>query len=113
MCVFLVILYLGSLLIAAWYFNAKIQKTNTLAPESTQSEPAAAPKKLIVGIDPTLQPMEYMDNGKLIGYDVDLTNLIAKELGAEVEFKNIIFDNLFTALEQKQIDMIVSAVTIT
>lgn len=109
----LIVLFLGGLLFAAWYFQTKIQKTNTLISEPNPPTTIAPLKKLIVGTDPTLQPMEYMENGKLLGYDIDLANIIAKELGIEVEFKNILFDNIFTALDEKQIDMIISAVTIT
>lgn len=111
--VILIILFIAGLLFAAWFFQKQIQKTNTLNSEPKQSEAITLPKKLIVGTDPTLQPMEYSENDKLLGYDIDLTNLIGKELGVEIEFKNVIFDNIFTALDQKQIDMIISAVTIT
>ena len=111
--VILIALFLGGLLLAAWFFQMQIKKTNTLISQPTQSEVVPMSKKIVVGTDPTLQPMEYKENDKLIGYDIDLSNFIAKELGVQVEFKNILFDNLFTALEQKQIDMIISAVTIT
>jgi len=111
--ILLVVLFLGGLFVAAWFFQMQIKKTNTLISEPSQSTTPTVPKKFIIGIDPTLQPMEYMENGKMLGYDIDLANFIAKELGTQVEFKNILFDNLFSALEQKQIDMIISAVTIT
>ena len=111
--VVLIILFLSVVLFAAWYFQTKIQKTNTLISQHNQSTAVVLPKKLIAGTDPTLEPMEYTENGKLIGYDIDLANFIAKELGIKVEFKNIIFDNIFTALDQRQIDVIISAVTIT
>lgn len=111
--IILIVLFIAGVLFAAWYFQTKIQKTNTLISQSNQSTTVTLPKKLIVGTDPTLQPMEYTENGKLLGYDIDLSNFIARELEIEVEFKNIIFDDLFTALDQKQIDMIISAVTIT
>ena len=110
--IILIILFIGALFFAAWYFQKQIQKTNTL---SLSPKPSAVvlPKKLVVGTDPTLQPMEYTKDGKLMGYDIDLANFIGKELGVEVEFKNVVFDNIFTALEEKRIDMIISAVTIT
>ena len=111
--IILIFLFLGGLLFAAWFFQTKIKKTNTLISEPSQSAAVAVPQKLIIGTDPTLQPMEYTENGKMLGYDIDLANFIAKELGTQVEFKNVVFDNIFTALEQKQIDMIISAVTIT
>lgn len=108
----LVTLFLGGLLFVALFFQKQIQKTNIL---NSEPQPSALvlPKKLVVGTDPTLQPMEYSENGKLLGYDIDLANLLSKELNIPIEFKNILFDNIFTALEQKQIDMIISAVTIT
>lgn len=70
-------------------------------------------QKLIVGTDPTLSPMEYLKQGQLVGYDIDLAHVIAKELDAEVVFKTIVFDDLFTALEEKQVDIVISAVSIT
>lgn len=111
--ILLVVLFLGALFLVAWFFQMQIKKTNTLISKPSQSTTFTVPKKIIVGTDPTLQPMEYMENSKLLGYDIDLAHFIAKELGTEVEFKNVIFDNIFTALDEKQIDMIISAVTIT
>lgn len=111
--IILIILFIGGLIFAAWFFQKQIQKTNTLNSEPKQTAAVTLPKKLTVGTDPTLQPMEYSENDKLLGYDIDLANLIGKELGVDIEFKNVVFDNIFTALEQKQIDMIISAVTIT
>jgi len=57
--------------------------------------------------------MEYRVGGKMVGYDIDLTKLMAKQLGVSVVIKNITFDSLFPALKAHQIDMIISAVTIT
>ena len=57
--------------------------------------------------------MEYIQNGKIVGFDIDLANLIAKQMGVKVQFKNIVFDNLFNALDAKQINLIIAGVTIT
>lgn len=108
----IVTLFLGGLLFVALFFQKEIEKTNILNSEP-QPSVVALPAKLVAGIDPTLEPMEYSEDGKLLGYDIDLANFISQELGVPIEFKNILFDNIFTALEQKQIDMIISAVTIT
>jgi len=109
----LIFLFLGGLLLAGWYFQTRVQNTNTLVAEPSPSTMIAPQKELTIGTDPTLQPMEYTENGKIIGYDIDLANLLGKELGRRVVFKNIVFDNLFTALEHKDVDLIISAVTIT
>lgn len=108
----LIILFIAGLLFAAWYFQKQIQKTNPLSSEP-KSNSTVLPKKFTIGTDPTLPPMEYTEDDKLLGYDIDLANFIGKELGVEVEFKNVVFDNIFTALDERQIDMIISAVTIT
>lgn len=83
--------------------------------ESPPTVPSAVtePKKLVIGVDATLDPMEYLENDHLVGFDVDLGRYLAKELGADIEFRNIVFDNLFNSLEQRKINMIISAVTIT
>ncbi len=108
----LILMFLGFLCVAAWYFHTQLQKTTVTAPTPSPAASSALPKQLVIGTDPTFQPMEFMQNGKMVGYDIDLANLLSKQLGVPVVFKNIIFDDLFTALEQKQITMIISAVTI-
>ena len=52
------------------------------------------------------------DEGAMMGYDIDLGNKIAEEMGVKADFKNIPWDDLFKALEQQQVDMIISSVTI-
>jgi polar amino acid transport system substrate-binding protein len=110
----LTVIFLGGLLFSLWYFTTQTKKSTTSIPNNPQVTTAATkPIKLIIGTDPTLPPMESTENGTLVGYDIDFANFIAKEMGAEVEFKKIGFDDLFPAVEQKKIDMIISAVTIT
>lgn len=93
------------------YLQSQAQENYVSAPKTVPSA-VTEPKKLVIGIDATLEPMEYIENGKLVGFDVDLGTNLAKELDADIEFRNIIFDNLFNALDQRQINMIISAVTI-
>jgi ABC-type amino acid transport substrate-binding protein len=98
--------------LAVWlYMNTQTTQKESVV-NVTPSAPAKA-KKLVVGTDATLPPMEFVEDGTYLGYDIDLTNALAQELNTEIEFKQIVFDDLFTALENKEIDMIISAVTIT
>lgn len=110
--ILLVIAFICGLALAGWYFQSQLQKA--LFEKQTAKVPVAAPKTIIIGTDATFQPMEYTaSGGALMGYDIDLGNKIADELKTKVEFKNIPWDNLFKALDDKQVDMIMSAVTIT
>ena len=111
--IFLILVFVGFLVLAAWYFQFQLQKNTVSATPTPSSSANALPAQLVVGTDPTFQPMEYMDKGNMVGYDIDLTNLLAKQLRVKITFKNITFDNLFPALNQHKIDLIISAVTIT
>ncbi|NJL58474.1 MAG: transporter substrate-binding domain-containing protein [Desulfobacteraceae bacterium] len=70
--------------------------------------------KLIVGMEAKYFPFEYADkDGKLIGFDADLANLIAKELGVEIEIKDIEWTGLIPALQSGKVDLIISGMTRT
>lgn len=66
-----------------------------------------APKKdkLIVGYT-DYEPMNYEENGKLIGFDTELAEAVAKELGMEIEFKLINWPNKYMELESGNINCI-------
>lgn len=70
--------------------------------------------KIVVGTYEQIPPVSFLDeNGKNAGHDVDVAGEIARELGVEVEFKNLFFPDLFTAVKAGEIDIILSAITIT
>lgn len=70
-------------------------------------------KKLIVGTDGVFPPFGYMENGKVIGFDMDLITELAKEAGYEVEFKVQTFDSLIPALKSGKLDVIASGMSAT
>ena len=52
-------------------------------------------------------PMNYLDeNGKLVGYDTELAEKVFTNLGYEVSFKEIQWENKYTDLDSKVIDCI-------
>jgi len=80
--------------------------------EKTSSTGGEEKKKLVVGTDAAFAPFEYMDKGKIVGFDVDLLDAVMKEAGFEYELKNIGWDPLFAAVQGKQIDLAISGITI-
>ena len=53
------------------------------------------------------EPMNYMDsNGKLIGYDTELAEKVFGNLGYEVIFKEVVWENKYTDLNSGAIDCI-------
>ncbi|MCR5774074.1 MAG: transporter substrate-binding domain-containing protein [Lachnospiraceae bacterium] len=68
---------------------------------------------LIVGIT-DFAPMDYKDdNGKWIGFDADLARLVGEDLGVEVQFVEIDWDNKILELDNKSIDVVWNGMTLT
>ncbi|MGE5572431.1 MAG: amino acid ABC transporter substrate-binding protein [Bacillota bacterium] len=69
---------------------------------------------LRIGVDDAFPPMEYRDEqGKLIGFDVDLADEIGRRLGVAIEWVPTAWDGVILALESGKFDMILSSMTIT
>ncbi|PWC53171.1 transporter substrate-binding domain-containing protein [Azospirillum sp. TSO22-1] len=68
-----------------------------------------------VGVDATFAPFEFSQDGKKTGFDIELVEAIAKELGATkgVEWVDIDFKGLIPGLLANRFDMIASAMYIT
>ncbi|CAG0967987.1 ABC transporter arginine-binding protein 1 [Geobacteraceae bacterium] len=75
---------------------------------------AAAPRSITVATDATWPPMEMVDaSKKVVGFDIDFMNAIAKEAGLSVQYKNTAWDGIFAGLGGGRYDAIISSVTIT
>lgn len=68
---------------------------------------------IYVGTNAEFQPFEYLENGEIVGFDIDLINEIAKIIDVKIEIKNIAFDGLIPALQAKKIDIIIAGMTAT
>lgn len=68
---------------------------------------------LTVGVINNFPPFEYVEDGKLTGFDVELVEAIAKEEGLEVEWRQMGFDGLIPALQANQISCAVSDISVT
>ncbi|MDD2581932.1 MAG: basic amino acid ABC transporter substrate-binding protein [Desulfuromonadaceae bacterium] len=74
----------------------------------------AAPKSIKVATDATWPPMEMVDTHKrIVGFDIDFMNAVAREAGITVTYKNTAWDGIFAGLESGKYDAIISSVTIT
>lgn len=58
-------------------------------------------------------PFEWVENGKLVGFDIDLSNLIAKQFGVKADIQVIDFKGLIAALKSGKTDLLISAITYT
>lgn len=70
-------------------------------------------KKLVVVTSAEYPPFEYMQEGKIIGFDIDLAYLIGKKLGLPVEVKSMQFSGILPSLLAGKADFAISTITIT
>ncbi|CAG9176979.1 glutamine ABC transporter substrate-binding protein [Cupriavidus pinatubonensis] len=68
---------------------------------------------LRVATDATFPPMEFIENGKRTGFDVELVEAMAKTMGKRVEWTDIDFKGLIPGLVSRRFDMAVSGIYIT
>jgi polar amino acid transport system substrate-binding protein len=66
-----------------------------------------------VGSDIDFPPFEFVEDGEIKGFDIDLMEEIAGRLGLEVEWVDAGFDTLIPQLAADEFDAIVAAMTIT
>ncbi|HAY98882.1 MULTISPECIES: basic amino acid ABC transporter substrate-binding protein [unclassified Mesotoga] len=69
--------------------------------------------KYVVGTSADFPPFESVENGVFVGFDIDLINAIAEEMGFEVEIRDMSFDSLIAALVSGNLDIVISGMTIT
>ena len=70
--------------------------------------------KIKVGISADFPPFEYYnENEELYGFDVDLMNYIGERIGFDIEFVNVSFDQLFSAVMDGEVACAISGIAIT
>lgn len=58
-------------------------------------------------------PMEFMENGKLVGFDIDMGDEIARRLGLKTDWVVVEYKGIIGTLKSKRTDILISSVTIT
>jgi len=72
----------------------------------------AAAKDLIVATDTAFVPFEFKEGDTYVGFDIDLWDAIATELGASYELRPMDFSGIIPALQTGQIDVALAGITI-
>lgn len=86
----------------------------TLFTACGEKKPAADPaaEKLVIGYT-IYEPMNYMEDGKLTGFDTEFAEAVCEKLGVTPEFVEINWDTKFVTLDSKKIDCIWNGMTIS
>jgi polar amino acid transport system substrate-binding protein len=91
----------------------KTNENNT----ASQNNGEKAKTKIVVGTSADYPPYEFHANidGKdtIVGFDIEIAKEIAKDMGAELEIKDMDFDGLLAALAADRVDMVIAGMTPT
>ena len=67
--------------------------------------------KMTVATSPDFPPFESLEGGKVVGIEVDILTLIAKELGVELEIVEMDFDSVLAAIQSAKYNCGMSGIT--
>lgn len=67
--------------------------------------------KIYVGTNAEFPPFEYLENGEITGFDMDLVHEIGKIVDADIKIVDMAFDGLLPALQMKKVDLVIAGMT--
>jgi len=86
------------------------------APQEPQNRLEAIKQKgkIVVGTSADYEPWEYKDeNDEFVGADMEIMREIARRMGVEVEFQDLGFDALVTAVQEGKVDAAIASIAAT
>lgn len=82
--------------------------------KSASTEDPLADGVLTAGTNDMYLPLEFRDeNNELVGFDIDLGQALADQLGVEIEWVPTAWDGIFNGLNANQYDIVLSGTSIT
>lgn len=103
----------GSLIVGLSLVAVGCGSSETTAPKDSAGGSTGTVKEYKVGTDATYAPFESKDGDTIKGFDIDVLNAIGAEVGAKFTYQHISWDGIFLSLNQGDVDLVASAVTIT
>jgi len=68
---------------------------------------------MVIGNGGAYPPFEFVENGNLVGFDIDMGNEIARRMGVKAVWEKFDFNGLIPALQSKRVDILATAMTKT
>jgi polar amino acid transport system substrate-binding protein len=84
-------------------------------PARAQSTPESIKARgtLVIGNGAAFPPFEFVENGQLVGFDIDLGNEIARRMGVKAQWEKTDFSGLIASLTSRRVDVLITAMTKT
>lgn len=85
--------------------------TATMFSATLYAQPSQA-KELVVATDTAFVPFEYKDGDKYVGFDIDLWDAIATDMGVSYKLQPMDFGGIIPGLQTNQVDVGLAGITI-
>ena len=105
----LLALALALLMVAALFAGCGSPKEEATEGNETEAEQTV----LTMATNPEFPPFESIENGEIVGADIDMINAICDKLGMTLEITNVDFDAALTGAATGKYDIAVSGITAT
>ena len=69
-------------------------------------------EKLVMATNAEFPPYEYVEDGKIVGIDAEISALIAEKLGMELEIVDVAFDSIIPGVQSGKYDMGMAGLTV-
>ena len=68
---------------------------------------------IVIASEGKFAPFNFVDGGKLTGFEIDVANAVAAKMGLKAEWKTMSFDGLLVGLQQDRWDMVIASHGVT
>ena len=69
--------------------------------------------ELVVATSPDFPPFENLENGEVVGIEIDLLNIICEKLGVELKIEQMNFDSVLPGVQAGKFDLGASGISVT
>jgi len=111
------VMAIGMVVVAAVALVAGLYASPLLFPPPKEADPVwahiTAAGKIIAGTEPGWPPYEFLNGTDIVGFEIELTEMIADELNLTVEWVNMGFDTIIPSVIARGIDLGVSGFSVT
>lgn len=93
--------------------NPLLKLCATVVAAFSLSAAAVSAKPLVVAVDTAFVPFEFKQGDTYVGFDIDMWDTIANDLGLEYRLQPMDFSGILPALQTKNVDVALAGITIT
>jgi len=110
----LLLIIISSALVLFYFVDYRLDKANSVDPDLIQAIHNRG--YIIVGVKTDTKPFGYLENGKNVGFDIDIAKYIAKDIlhdETKIKFVPVNTESRLYKLNLNQVDMVIATITIT